>query len=371
MDAVLQALGALVVLTVLLDVFFTVLFPASGRGPIRKPLARCVWGLFRLVGTRMVGQRRRDLLSYSGPVLIAVTLAVWFLLAATGWAMIYKPALGGAIRADPERTESAWATALYFSAYNLTTLGVGDVVARTASYRLLSAFESAVGIGSVSMVITYFLSVYSSLMSRNAFAQGLHHLTGRTDDAAELIARMPEGAELIGIRQHLSSKAQSLREIYQTHRFYPVLRYFHYREPYYAVPHILFVVLDGAALLRSTLDRERYADLLSCAALEELCEAGMSLARGLVPDAPERPASPKDAAQWRERYRLALVRLRQAGLRVRADAQAGADEYVALRAVWDPPIRALADAMLYEWEAIAQPQGQPSDEILELDTLQG
>jgi hypothetical protein len=246
---------------------------------------------------------------------------------------------------------------------------MGDITATTGLYRLLSTFEAALGIGSVSLVITYFLSVYSSLMSRNAFAQGLHHLTGRTDDAAELIARIAEGAELTGMRQRLSSEARSLRDIYQTHRFYPVLRYFHYREPYYAMPHILFVVLDAAALLRSALDREHYADLLRSAALEELFEAAMSLTRGLVPDAREQPASPEDAAQWRGRYRAALVGLRQAGLRVRADARAGADEYVALRAEWDPPIRALAAAMLYEWETIVRPSGRISDEIIELDTL--
>ena len=133
-----------------------------------------------LVGGMTTGQRRRNLLSYSGPVLITVTLSVWFLLLVLGWAMIYQPALGTAIRASSGPTDTGWATAVYYSGFNLTTLGVGDVAANTGAYRLLTVAEAAVGFAFFSMVITYFLSVYSSLTSRNAFAQGLHHLTGKT-----------------------------------------------------------------------------------------------------------------------------------------------------------------------------------------------
>jgi hypothetical protein len=180
MDALLHIAGTLIVLVALLDVFFTVLFPASGRGPIRKPLARLIWHAFRLIGGMSTGQLRRNLLSYSGPVLITVTLSVWVLLLVLGWAMIYRPALGTAVVASLGPTDTGWATAIYFSGFNLTTLGVGDVAAQTDPYRLLAIAEAALGFAFFSMVITYFLSVYSSLTSRNAFAQGLHYLTGKT-----------------------------------------------------------------------------------------------------------------------------------------------------------------------------------------------
>jgi hypothetical protein len=111
MDVLLQLLGSLLVVTVLLDVFFTVLFPASGRGPIRKPVATFVWVFFRLVGAVLKGQRRRNFLSYTGPVLIGVTLIVWFLVLAAGWAMIFKPALGTNIEASSGATDTGWATA--------------------------------------------------------------------------------------------------------------------------------------------------------------------------------------------------------------------------------------------------------------------
>lgn len=38
-----QVVGAVVVFAVLQDVFFTVLFPASGHGLLRRPLTRWPW----------------------------------------------------------------------------------------------------------------------------------------------------------------------------------------------------------------------------------------------------------------------------------------------------------------------------------------
>ena len=153
---------------------------------------------------------------------------------------------------------------------------------------MLTIIEAGQGGAFFGMVITYFLSVYSELASRNAFAQGLHHLTGRTGSAAELLARLADGADLDTVGQHLSSKAEFLRQIHQTHRFYPVLRYFHYREPHYALPRILLIALDTATLVRSGLDRERYARLLRSPALEDLCESAMILLLELAGSAPQR-----------------------------------------------------------------------------------
>lgn len=352
MDAFLQIAGSVLVFIVLLDVFFTVLFPASGHGPIRKPLARWIWHVFRLIGKMTSGQRRRNILSYSGPILITVTLAVWFLLLVIGWAMIFKPALGTGILASSGTTDTGWANAMYYSGFNLTTLGVGDLSPNTDSYRMLTVTAAAVGFAFFSMVITYFLSVYSSLTNRNAFAQGLHHLSGNTDDAAELLARLADGADLSEARQHLSSKAGFLRQIHQTHRFYPILRYFHYREPYYALPRILHTALDTATLIRSALDQERYARVIHSPDLNTMFDAAMMLMHELTSDAQPSPPSKQEVKIWRERYLAALPRLADAGLHIRVDTVAGADEYVTLRTMWDRPVHKLAETMLYEWGTI-------------------
>lgn len=356
MDLLIQIVGAAIVILALLDVFFTVLFPASGHGPVRNLLGWAVWHSFRRLGTMMIWQRRRNFLPYSGPILFTATFTAWFMLLVGGWAMIYLPGVGTAITASAGGTDPRWATALYYSGFNLTTLGVGNVAANTVLYRLLTVAEAAIGAAFFAMVVTYFLSVYSELTSRNAFAQGLHHLTGHTGRAAKLLARFCDGEDLTEPRQYLSSKAEFLRRIYQTHRFYPVLRYFHYREAYYELPRILLIALDTATLVRSGLDTQRYARLRQAPALDDLFEAAMCLMHELLGSLPRQEPRSAEAEVWRRHYRDALAQLSEGGVAVRADADAGAEEYLRLRARWDEPLRRLADVMLCDWQSI-EPDG--------------
>lgn len=339
----------LVVLVALLDVFLTVFFPASRHGPIRKPLATLVWHVFRLAARAIGGQRRRNFLSYSGPILIVATLTVWFCLLVLGWAMIYKPALASEIRASSGPTESGWTAALYFSGFTLTTLGVGDLAAKTGGYRLLSVAEAAVGFSFFSAVITYFLSVYSSLSSRNAFAEGLHQLTGNSDDASEALVRLLGDRDSSAARQRLSSAAEKLRQIHQAQRFYPVLRYFNYRESYYALPRILFTVLELTTLMRSALDREHYADLIDSTAAYEVQDAAFGLMQELLEQSGRGEALETERA-WRERYDTAVQRLADAGVKTHEDDTDGANTYIRLRTEWDRKLRQLATNMLFEWD---------------------
>jgi hypothetical protein len=64
------------------------------------------------------------------------------------------------------------------------------------------------------------------------------------------------------------------------------------------------------------------------------------------------PPSAEAKERWRRRYRVALRRLQQAGIRTVADEQAGARHYVALRAEWDGVVGQLASALAYTREEI-------------------
>ena len=83
-------------------------------------------------------------------------------------------------------------------------------------------------------------------------------------------------------------------------------------------------------------------------ALDELFEAAMDLMHELVPGVARGAPPAEEAVLWRERYSAAVARLADAGLQVRPDAAAGADDYVALRSEWDRPVHDLATAMLYD-----------------------
>ena len=55
---------------------------------------------------------------------------------------------------------------------------------------------------------------------------------------------------------------------------------------------------------------------------------------------------------WDARYRAALRQLEQAGIRVRADQDAGAQQYARMRQAWHPYVERLARYMDYDMAVI-------------------
>ena len=348
----LRVVGGAAVLVTLADVFFTVLFPASGHGPIRRPLSRETWRAFATLGRRLRAPIRRRFLAYSGPVQITTTILTWTTLLVVGWAMVFQPALGHGIEAARGSTDTGFDTALYYSGFALTTLGTGDVVPTTDSYRLLSVVEAALGFSVFTLVLTYFMSVYSALVSRKSFAAALHHRTFGTGVPVRLLVGLSQGDDLPQARHQLSTLAEFLTHTSETHRSYPVLRYFHFREERYALPRVLLIALETATLVRSALSGQRYDDLIHSSGAYQLAAAGKEALEELLPHVRPRPASCEERARWDRRFRDCAEQLRAAGVHVTPDLDAGASEYIAMREHWDAPLRALSAAMLYDWKEI-------------------
>jgi hypothetical protein len=119
---------------------------------------------------------------------------------------------------------------------------------------------------------------------------------------------------------------------------------------------MLLVALDAAALVRTALDPGEMGWLQESAAMAELEGGSTLLLRTLTenfpvgdgPSADDRQS--QDRGRWR--YEQALRRLREAGIPARDDVEAGAREYLALRAVWEPKIEGLASALGYRMEEV-------------------
>lgn len=354
--AVSLTLGGWLVVLALVDVFYTVLFPGSGRGPVRRPLGRGIRWMFRRT-RRLPKDARRRLLPYAGPAEVTATLLSWFVLLLVGWAAIYHPALGGPVTAAQGPTDHTWGTALYFSGYNLTTLGLGDLVATTPTYRVLVVAEAATGFMSFTLAISYFVSVYGTLTGRNTFAMALHDRSGGTGRGSEIVrALWAEGP--VAAALHLSSMAADLRELVQTHTSYPVLRSFHYQREYDAVPRMLLTCWETATLLRTTLDlREHCRPELTGSALTELEAAATTMTLRLAGAHPGHAPEPDDARldRWRRHHAELVTELAAAGLPVRSGA---AEDYLTVRARWDVALARLAEQLLYDWPDDLRPAPQ-------------
>ena len=162
--------------------------------------------------------------------------------------------------------------------------------------------------------------------------------------------------KLTGYLPRDSTLGGQVAAIKETHHFYPVLFYFRFEEVFYAASRILVVALDAAALIRTALDPRELGWLQKSAGLAELEHSSALLLRTLNQNFPAHHGPSMDGTQSRERgwlrYERALLRLREADIPTREDPEAGAREYVELRAKWEPGIEAVAPALGYRMEEV-------------------
>ena len=362
-----QALGACLVLVVLLDVFLTVLYARIGTGIIGDRLARLTWrlllGLAKLSGPRSSA----TVLSFCGPVILVLLVLAWALGLTVGAALVMHPDLGTSIRAGSGDTPTDFVAALYAAGSSISVVGASDFTPQTSATRLLYLFNSLVGLSVISLTLSYLVQVYTALQQRNTLGLKVHFLASGTGDAAELIAGLGSRGEFSSGYANLADLAVEMTNAAEAHHFYSALFYFRFRDVRYSVSRISLVALDTVTLIKSALDDERYGWLKEMASVTQLWHLSMLLVTTLeatflpggVPEASE-PPDAQAQERWRQRYSAALRRLRQAGIQTVADEQAGAEAYVLLRAGWDRYVAALAPSMAYEVDDI-DPAGSAAE----------
>ncbi|MFL5335322.1 MAG: two pore domain potassium channel family protein [Geminicoccaceae bacterium] len=371
-----QALGTLLVLVVLLDVFLTVLYARMGTGFLSYRLGRITWLLFRGLA-KPFGPRSGDVLSLCGPALLVLVVLVWASALTLGAALVMHPMLGTSIRTSSGDTPTDFIAALYAGGSSMAIVGASDFTPHTGPARLLYLFNSLVGASVLSLTLSYLVQVYSGLQQRNALGLKVDLLSDGTGDAAELVAGLGPRGEFSAGYSNLTNLAADMTSAKEAHHFYPVLFYFRFRTARYSVSRISLLAFDTVTLIRTALDHERYGWLEETASMTQLRHASMMLVTSLedayLPGGlPEARALPdqQTVARWRRRYFAALRRLQQAGIQTASDKETGAESYVALRGEWDRYVAALAPSMAYDLAEI-DPAGsapEPADELRESET---
>jgi hypothetical protein len=354
-----QSLGAALFLFILVDVFLTVLYARMGSGILSDRVARLIWRVFRGFAKPLAPTTAAKFFSFCGPLILVIVLLVWALSLTLGMALIIHPKLGTAIVAASGPTPSDFATALYASGGSISIVGGSNFEPDTAGYRLLFLVNSLVGMSVISLTVTYLLQVYNALYRRNATGFSLHLGSAETGDAAELVVGLVPEGHISGGYTNLSEMANQMAGLKESHHFYPVLFYFRFPEPHYAVSRMALLTLDTVSLIKSGLDDGKYAWLKESIALTQLWRGSLDtivgLAEAFLPEALPQRANEPDAPtreRWRRRYFSAVRRLRQAGIQTVSDEQEGASAYVRLRTCWNTPIETLGGALGYTIDQI-------------------
>lgn len=326
MRLIVGLIGLAVVGAMLWDAFETVVLPRRVARRIRvASYIRYVWRLWvACISLMQRPSRREAYLAYFGPLITLSLLGVWAIGLIAGFGLL-QWSLGSQMTA-PEGHPGFW-TDVYLSGTTFFTLGLGDVVPKSAAARFVLVVESGVGFSFLALIISYLPVIYQGFSRRESHISMLDAWAGSPPSASELLRRSRGDKGLL--EPFLREWERWAADLLESHISYPVLTYFRSQHDNESWLSAITAVLDSCALIIGGVEGapHRSAELTFAMARHALVDISILFNQPPVPPAPDRLP---DA----DRAKLMTV-LRANGCPIRADAEAAArvDE---LRRMYEP-----------------------------------
>lgn len=284
--------------------------------------------VFRAVAGRADDYRGRDrvMALYAPLSLIALPIA-WLTVVAYGYTLAYWAL-----------DDSSFGDAFRLSGSSLFTLGFA--APPQLPQLVLSLTEAGAGIGLLALLITYLPSIYASFARRESAVALLETRAGSPPSGPNLIIRYHRIGWPGGFDKVWNDWQQWFAEVEESHTSMPALAFFRSPQPEHSWVTAAGAVLDGAALVVSTVDGERDPEA------QLLVRSGYVSLRRLaayfnIPfDSDPRPDDPISVS--REEYDRECERMAGNGVPLRPDRDQAWRDFAGWRVNYDTVLLALA-----------------------------
>ncbi len=249
MNLFIGLLGIAILLTILWDVFETIILPRRVTRTFRfaRFFFRHSWQLYSALIRRITSTRKREsYLSYFGPLSLLILFVLWASALILAFAMLHW-ATGSAVAASQFR--SGFPTDLYFSGTTFFTLGMGDVVPTSTLAKSLAVLEAGTGFGFLAIVISYLPTLYGSFSQREMNISLLDARAGSPPTAVELLRRHGPQRVLDGLGQYLRDWEVWSAQLMESHLTYPILCFFRSQHDNQSWVAGFTAILDTCALI--------------------------------------------------------------------------------------------------------------------------
>jgi hypothetical protein len=332
--------GLGMIVLVLLDAFETIVLPRRVTRPFRLTTLfyRLTWKPWRLAASTIpTGRRRETFLSFFGPLSLIMLLATWAAGLVVGFGFLHW-GLGLKLAVTNHPVVSFW-DALYMSGSTFFTLGLGDVLPRTAGAKLVSVIECALGLGFLGLIIGYLPVIYQSFSDRERSISLLDSRAGSPPTAFEVLRRAIRGGnapEVVSLLREFESWAA---DILESHISYPVLCLYRSQHDNQSWLAALIAILDVSALVMVGVDSipPQQARLTFAMARHAIVDLTQIFNTPPIVDGNERLST--------DELRALRQSLREDGVFLREDAEA-TEKLTRLRASYEPHARALANFLV-------------------------
>ncbi|HEY4640949.1 MAG TPA: hypothetical protein VII75_06355 [Thermoanaerobaculia bacterium] len=218
-EAVCIAAGAIIILAAGVDLIWTTL-GTHGGGPVSDTLLNGVWKLLLRIHRRRPMHR---LLSYAGSVMLALIVLIWMGLFWAGCFLVFEGRRDSIVDSHTRRVATT-EEKFFFSGSTLFTFGTAEYAANGRFWRLATVLTGAIGLGAVTLAITFLLQVLQSVVTKRALAV---YISDVGSTPYEILNRSWTGEKFNGLDGHMATITEQLHMVTEQHLAYPVLRYFH------------------------------------------------------------------------------------------------------------------------------------------------
>ncbi|MCU1395129.1 MAG: hypothetical protein JWM34_3557 [Ilumatobacteraceae bacterium] len=323
----------------------TVVLPRATSSVLTRATFINVRRVFDVIaGPRQTYEFRDRILAMYSPVALLALPALWVALVLTGfmgvfWGMGVRP----------------WSESLIISGSSLLTLGFDRPfgVWRTA----VSFAEAGIGLGLVSLMISYLPSIYANFSRREALVGMLEVRAGLPPSPSELLVRYHRIGWGDKVHDDLLTRwEQWFIEVEESHTSQPSLVFFRSPHPQRSWITAAGCVLDTAAIIASTLDREHdaQADIMlrtGWFCLRRICDFyGIQYVADPAPDDP--------ISITREDFDIVCAQLAAAGVELKPDRDQCWRDFAGWRVNYDTALTSLCsliDAPPAKWSSDRAP----------------
>jgi len=344
MHAIAFIAGAVIILSVLLDAFETVVLPRRVQRNFRITswFYRNTWRPWARLASRIKSQTRREaMLGYFGPLSLIALLGLWAGGLIFGFALLEY---GSGAHLYSQNLPITFPVLLYSSGETFFTLGYGDLTPISPFSRALAVVEAGMGFAFLGVVIGYLPTIYNAFSRREIEISLLDARAGSPPSAAELLTRAVDGSDVHSLDPGILDRLfhdweRWAAEVLESHLSYPVLSFYRSQHSNQSWLGALTVILDATALVMSGIEgvsseQARRTFKMARHAVVDLAQVVRAY---YAPNTPER-LTPEDLAELR-------AQLAQKGLRLRQGPEA--DQKLAdLRALYEPYVHGIARNLL-------------------------
>jgi Ion channel len=216
----LVGLGTVLLAVTSADMILTTVRVGRRAGPVTRVVSESTW--------RLISRMARG----SGPPLgtgAAITflvVTIWLSTLLFGWYLVFTASPEAVVNSSTHEPADGWAR-LYYTAFTISTLGIGDYAPAGAVWQVLTGMAATTGFAMATLVITYVAALNSAVATKRQFARTTLGL-GRSP--TEMLVHSWSGDRFEGLDEELASLARDVHGLAEQQLTYPLLVYFGTRE---------------------------------------------------------------------------------------------------------------------------------------------